>query len=261
MFYFSGKPESAFRPDILFPSNLKVWLRADRGVTSVAGAVSSITNYGSLGGTFDQATGSKRPTLGTLRGQASLSFDGGDYLVSSLAKANFAFIHNGSGATVAIFHRWRSVTVNAAILDTSNAPYDGVNGTGFCLSHTSTQLQVLIGKGSVAYAINRTGRGNYQICTSFDIIRIKTGGITGLAKDCDWLNNGAHYGDTVTGAFSASDPSYTLTLGACSGAGGIPMVGHVSEVIILDKFATDQEVTDLETYAIERYGWAPAQSS
>lgn len=239
-------------PDVIFAGHLLGWWRADMGVTSDVNGVSAWANQGSLGGSLAQADNAKKPHTGILRGQAALEFDGGDVLVSSLAASDFTFLSNGSGSTIIAVYRV-SVAAGCDIMTTSNAGNLGVNTTGFELLNTSTQVQYIMSKGSVAHVTAQVGRTGQGVALYVDIIRTKTGG-----SPAEY--GGIHNGKNVTAAFanavSAGAPNFTLYVGG-SPSGNLYLTGKLSEIMLVDQYVTDAQVDQSETYLGERLRYSP----
>lgn len=227
-------------------ANLKAWFRADTGVTSDVNGVSAWANQGTLGGTLAQATNAKKPHDGhVIRGQAALSFDGGDELVSSLAASAWNFLHNGTGATLLMAYRL-SVPGVVGFLDTGNS--GSATALGICLSHTGTQHRITSGNG-VTGVVAQNGKAGFLGGFAVVVARLKTGG-SPAAQDI--VDQGKHFQSAFANAAGAGDAPATLNVGALVGL-SIPFTGFVSEIAAWGSYLTDEQLDSLEMYLAERY--------
>lgn len=231
-------------------ANLKAWFRADLGVTSDVNGVSSWANQGTLGGSVTQSTNSKKPQPGhTIRGQAALSFDGGDGLHSSLAASSWNFLHDGTGCTVLIVWRVSQPASFHFIADTGTN--GGSTNRGFCLySSTSNVLSVGNGATNVVLQVGKlNGAGQSVGGLQVAIVRLKTGG---SPNERCFTDLGHPFFGAFSNAASAGDCLQTLSLGATNGDTS-GLVGFLSEFAAWGSYLTDEQVDAVETYLAERY--------
>lgn len=250
MFYFSGKPESAFRPDIILAGKIDSWWRADSGVS---GADWTDRISGKI---LRQNTGTIATT--TMRGQAAVVLDGTKYLVSQNTAASWKFLHDGSGSTVMAVARYTNPALAfGQLVDTSNSAVAGAAAS------TGISLAMYSGASFVYYECDRAnatptnainGRVLSYIGPQIVIIRSKTGG---SPNACSYFNNGRMFLAAYGGAASSSNPGYTLHVGTTAGGHANGWIGHVEELLFCNQYLTDLEHEQLETYIAERYGYSP----
>ncbi len=234
-------------------SNCVAWWRADRGVTSDVNGVSVWTDSISSR-TLSQSTNSYKPAVSTLRGQAALSFAGGDWLASDEAAANWVGLHNGSGSTIAVVMRYNDPALaHGPVLDTSDSQITGLattHGISLYVYAGGTTLNYANSRGNATPATAATGKQLHYIANHLAIIRSKTGG---SPNECAYYDNGRHFLSAFGGAASASNPSYTLHVGCNPNSKAYTLVGLVAEIIIWSRYLTDAEIDKVETYIAERY--------
>lgn len=189
--------------------------------------VASVVNLGTLGGTFAQGTGSAQPlfslTAGPGGSKAALTFDGSDFLTSSLAASSWTFLHDGTGATIYTVTR-TSVSALANIVATSSGL---ATSRGVCHRYGTTfRVAYLMNDGAVQQvaivsANNTFTAGNFNLSSSE----------MAMAAADIRLNAGASLATMVPGGVSALDAASTLVIGA--GAGGAsPLNGILRRVLI-----------------------------
>lgn len=218
----------------LSKSGLKLWLRADSGVT-VDGS-SYVTNWNDQSGTGNHGTasGTAKPLLvtNTLNGQSVLRFDGNDYLSvpdhASLKPAQITVIAVGKQ------------TVN--------------NWSGFAIKTTSTSwnngygMMILPGSGLRGFWANHFTNGgttgNFSQNTNSLLI-----GSYNLQQVRYWINGTEQTPKAYTSAIShATTPLY---IGSQAGSYGVN--GDIAEVLIYDRVLTDSERKEIEGYVYARY--------
>lgn len=235
----------ATSPSGIDGANLKAWWRADTGVTSDGNGVSSWANQGTLGGNLVQATNAKKPHSGhTIRGQAALSFDGGDVLHSDLAASSWNFLHDGSGCTILVVWRISTPQPFQFVFDTGTSGVGTVRG---CALYNSTANVLNVGNGTsnVVTATGKTQTAGFQV----QIVRLKT---SGSPDERSFIDLGHHYNAAFSNLADAGNAAATLSIGA-TGADGSPLFGFVSEFAAWGSYLTDEQVDALETYLAERY--------
>lgn len=238
-----------------------LWLRADRGVTESALAVSSWQNYGTLGGTFDQGTAGAKPAFAATGGsnsQASLTFDGGDFLTSSLSAASWNFLHSSN---FTLFYVWnQTATGNAfyGVLGTSTS-MAGSRGIAIYWDNraaipATASLRSAVSNGS-AYVVdpgvsllNNGYPANSASITEHTYEYLVAG------DDYASIRNGTTVKTAESAAVpSASNAANTLNIGIIPGAASNGLVGSIAEVIAFNRTLAAAERSVVRRYLGTRY--------
>ena len=238
-----------------------LWLRADRGVTESALAVSSWQNYGTLGGTFDQGTAGAKPAFAATGGsnsQASLTFDGGDFLTSSLSAASWNFLHSSAFTVFSVFRQTATGNAFYGLLSTSTTVASS-RGIGVYWDNRSAlpvtaNLRTAVANGST-YVINPSNSGidNGFAANAWSALEARyEAGISG--DDFATLRNGTSIKTAETGnAASGSNAANTLLIGCLVGATSNGLVGGMSEVIAFNRALSADDRWRVRRYLGTRY--------
>ena len=190
----------------------------DAGTTKVSAAAQTVyrvTNKGALGGYVEQSSAGARPTVltdyaGSLRG---ISFDGGDFLVSSLSSSNFNFLHNGSRWVVLLDFVSPSGAGAGYMLDTHN----GSSGNfGFHIESSNTAIATWITNGG-STVLNFPG-DTIAASTRYIVAERFEDNIAG-SDFVRWVNGVQGAVADRSAAPSVSNATNTLYVGARQGAG------------------------------------------
>lgn len=174
--------------------------------------VVSVVNFGTLGGSFDQVTLANQPLFSTTAGpggtKPALTFDGTDWLTSSLASSAWTFLHDGTGATI-----YSVVKTSASAVGTIAATGAGSAAT-VSMGHryaTTFAASFYMSDGA-ALRINAMAAAASVTNGSFDAM------VSTLASadtpDLTIYVNGASVTTANAAAFSGAAPLGSLTLGA-----------------------------------------------
>ena len=285
-------PAQAQSPGGVGTTNLKVWLKADAGVTGSGGAVSSWANQGTLAAyNLTQATASSRPsnpTSGTqlVNFNPSIYFDGGNFLFNSTSfltttsPYTFLFVVQDEAADAGYrtvfstgdsydyfeFNK-NSSTVGAASNGWNPYGYGGNGGGSGSIGDHGT-----FGKGtkySPAGGANgyyngtnfssdsRTQHSQSQV-VGFSSANSQASFSTSLNTWTDGFKDIPGWSYLNESALQASlvQPHFfkNLSLGGDFGGNVEPWIGKISEVIILDKTVSDLEAQQINTYLAIKYG-------
>lgn len=240
----------AHRPQPPSQDLLAGWFRADDpDITLVSTKVSAIPNRGALGGTLAQGTDANRPTYSAadanFNSRPSVTFDDvNDVLVSSLAATNWAFMHDGTGAVIAMMLR---PTGDGVILSTE--PTGSPNGIGTRFEWDRTIANHMYG---VVY--NGTGTQWHSVFTPLAsgtaavwVQSTETGGTPELSGR---VNGSEGSQGSGSGSAVATDPDSTLVVGGLSAAPSHPAGFSMTELLIYDGLPTKAEV---ESYLTSLY--------
>lgn len=230
-------------------TGLKLWLKADTGVTLSGPSVTAWADQSGLGNNYAQATGGKQPTVtsSAINGLPAVTFDGATQFLTSSFQI-------GGAKTVVIVRKLVS-TPGAATF-----------GEAYTLKDASNNF-------SEALFMNSGGYQPYSLLHNF------TG--TTAVGDATALDTAWHVGiDTYNNGTNTLPASYTLTLDsasqtvAASSAFGrastdLPSLGaratsanagsafaaiQIAEVLVYDHVLSGSDMTAVESYLFGRYG-------
>ena len=236
---------------------------ADDSLTLVGGKVSAWPNDGgSLLGSLDQSTDSKRPTYDAdgLAGAQTVVFDGtDDVLKSTLSKDKWRFLHDGSGATiVGVFRPDKDATGTNTIIDTNRfhkSPEPGISIAYYGGASKYLGLRVSNGTGTRLVDVNTTSKSVLQEETTVFSVRLKDGATNeySIRLDQEEVKTGSFTGDPAVGDGSGVDPLDTLHVGSMTGSGGFPFDGHILALAIYDEYKSDAEVQWVERSLADKW--------
>lgn len=226
--------------------NLHSWWRADTGITTEGGAVSTwAPRVGSF--SLTQGTGSAQPTHITsnaaFNNQPSVSFDGGDS-VNAATASDWTFMHDGSGMTWIIVAKGDVANTIYGHGGTSNSTT--VVGTRFRTNGVGTLLWDM-GNGTTNI-MNQTIQANVDDALFHCCVRYEEGR-AGNEFAHRYLGGADTTGNSAA-APSASDPSLAFGLGGAT----LTLTGDIAEVILYSRYITDAEVDSIDAYLLDRYG-------
>lgn len=228
--------------------SLEGWYRADSGITTVGGAVSSWADQSGKGRTLTQAVGSAQPTHvpsnSAFNNQASVSFDGGDTLAHSTA-SDWAFMSNGGGMTLVLVAKG----------DAADTIYS-FSGTNTTISNVGSSVRTNgvgtmlwdMGNGSVNI-LGNTVQSNVDDALFKIILRYEEGRAGN--EYATRYNGGTDSTGNSSAAPSASDPVLPLTFG---NFGALTFTGDIAECILYSKYITNVEADSIDGYLLNRYG-------
>lgn len=238
-----------------------LWLRADLGVTLNGSTVSAWANQGTLGGSCSQGTGAAQPTWSATGGpnsRAGLSFDGGDYLASTLAASAWNFLHSSN---FTLFYVWnQTATGNAfyGVLGTSTSAA-GSRGIAIYWDNrtaipATASLRSAVSNGS-AYVVdpgvsllNNGYPANSASITEHTYEYLVAG------DDYASIRNGTTVKTAESAAVpSASNAANTLNIGIIPGAASNGLVGSIAEVIAFNRTLAAAERSVVRRYLSNRY--------
>ena len=226
-------------------ANCRAWHRADLGLTGVP--ISAWANQGSLGGTMTPTGDS--PTVSTLNGQASIFYDGDDDgLTHSTAKADWSFLHDGTGGTLAI-HVKDGDGTRGFYFDTCRAVDTRI---GLQLYDNGSSIIVQVGNGSGTWLVDRNVGDGGDGWQHTQVFRLETGH---AANEYDWWVDGvSQSAGPFNGLANVGSPFGVATIGEnTNGAGSDNYNGDVPEWAAYDRYLNDLEADALSRYFDARY--------
>lgn len=224
------------------------WYRADFGITTPGGAVSSwASKYGTHADALTQAVGAAQAThynsVAALGNRAGVYFDGGDQAVDNTA-SHWTWMHDGSGMT------W----VIVAKCDVDNTIY-GFGGTSNSTTAIGTRLRTNgtgaliwdMGNG-VANLLGVTVQANVDSAFFKATVRYEEGRAGN--EYATRYNGGADLTGNSAAAPSAAAPAIPFTLGGTT----LTLTGYIAEAIFYQRYITDAEAGAIDAYTLARYG-------
>ena len=256
-----GTLASSFVSTPLVPpvSGYKLWLdAADTSTLTLNGSgVSQWTDKSANAYIFTQATAVNQAQSGiaTINGKNVLVFDGiNDSIQSTAAASTWSFMHNATGYTAFMAFKYQTPTLFNPYWDTDGA-YSGYIGSAF--SDSSGLATGSVSRG-VTPASNRVSSGdaastftnnsNYYVsivynnttATAADRIKIKINGGTESKTN------------TLTNAYSTSNPQYSLLL--CADGGGYFAKTYIAEIIFYTGQLSSTDVNSVNSYLSTKWG-------
>lgn len=241
-------------PSSIYGSDLKLWLRADTGITLNGGDVAAWANAGALGGSFDQGTPANQPLWtesdANLNGMPSVTFTAAnsDNLQSTLAASAGNFLHDGTGCTV--FAVVRVATSGNMCILGSRTTAGASRGAIIQHAGASNAFQLLISDGATN-VVNLIGSSNAAEPLSCAVMFTHA---TADTPDC-----ALHYNPTTSsrgtasGTPSASNAAAAMRVGATAAPANF-LNGSVAEIIAaVGVDAT--KIASIQAYLLARYGF------
>ncbi|SNS77346.1 Por secretion system C-terminal sorting domain-containing protein [Ekhidna lutea] len=225
------------------PFYLKLWLKADKGVTQSSNSVSTWADQSGNNNDASQGTSAAQPTLDTegLNGNPSLIFDGADDVLaggSGFYTHDYFLIINPNEI-------YQSTDGDEAIIG-----WDGVDFSGVFFGDHTGQLTDEVLTHSVAADNYRSGiESTTQTFSDPVLINFRN---NAAANDQELYLNGALTTTTTPNAFSnLFDEDYII---GSNGVGGDIYDGQISEIISYGARLSDTERRDVSSYLAIKYG-------
>ena len=225
------------------------WWRADTGVSLSVGRVVQWADL--LEGLVLAAPGaSERPTFvassASFAGEPVLSFDGANVLASTLAAAQWAFLHAPAGGTAIVCARQSGAAALRGVCGTTSY---GASKRGFSFDVSATQFfrWAPLGGGASPYSVQRAGPA---LGTPHYSIFARQGANTAFRA------TGVAYQEVALFAYLASElaPDSTLTVGRDSSVDGAWWLGEIAEIIVTKTKLSEEKQAQVADYMTGRYG-------
>jgi hypothetical protein len=237
-------------------TNLKVWLSADNinGSNNIGlnngDAVTTWTNTGSLGDSPTQGTVAAKPayTTSCIGSKPCVRFDGGDFLLSSVA-ANYTFLHDGTGATIYTIAKTSASAIGTLV---ATATGSGVV-TGIGMRYQTTFRTSYFQSDGTTLTVNSNSANNAINTSKFDLYATTfTSGANGLNQ----FVQGVNVATATAASVSALAPAFPMAVGARpDGAAGV--VGDILQVLIYSGVDDSTKQAAIKTWAQCTYGVFP----
>jgi len=208
-------------------------------------AMASVVNLGTLGGTFTQGTLANRPlfslTAGPSGTKPALTFDGTDSLVSSVAAASWAFLHDGTGATIYALVK-TSASAEGTLVATSTGGGASIGvihrySAGFAVSYAMND--------GVSFKLLATAPAASVTNGSFDM-STSTMAVADT-PDLSLYANGVSVVTANSGGFTAAAPAGSLAIGTRAG-GTIGVIGSYRRLMVYGVSHTPAQVAAVLAY-------------
>jgi len=225
-------------------ANLRLWLRADKGVTDVAGVVSAWNDQSGNFNNAAQSDNSRRPIVvpDAVNGQPAIRFDGGDDSLVAASSPTLAIVGDISTFFVVKFDDFDGFRAVWAKTQ-NNLPAS----TDFYLLPTTGRPRVFRGNGGGS--AGSSDAINPPVPGQFVIIAFDQSGTT-LHHYLDGQPNGE---GTITAILG--DTGAPLHIGT-RGDQFTRMKGDIAEIVIYDTALSEADRTTVFTYLGQRYGIA-----
>jgi hypothetical protein len=241
-----------------------LWLdAADLSTISTATGVSEWRDKSGKARNFTQGIGGTQPTLtpNGLNGRNVLSFNGSQWLTSVNTAATWNFLHNANGSS--IFAVWKAGNIsdpNAIYgLMGSNAASSANIGTYIVYddrasaSRNNGVLAQVSGGGSTSLSV-ASADGLMPANTPVILSHIADpGNGTAVNRSFVRVNKTLSQANASTAAPSVSAASFALQIGAL-GNNTLPLVGYISEIIVLASIANTRVRQMIEGYLAWKWG-------
>lgn len=249
-----GRVSLAAREAPLNISGLAAWYdsRDDDYITLATGISAWVSRAGSLGtATLSQGTAANQPayetSVATLGSRPAVFFDGSNDALAAATASTWAFLSNGTGATIFLVERIDS-TGGATQVPVMTMTAVATN-VGIYAGLTTTALQGRVGNGSGTYCNNwgLTTASHYARDASRWRALTYEDETMGSRVSGSSLTNA----DTAAQEPSASNPTLALTVG---GSAGLFFKGWLAQIIIYNRVLTTAEFSALASWANQQYG-------
>lgn len=221
-------------------------------------------NQGTLGGYFDVASDTRRPTWqqAEINSKASLRFATDDALKDGANTAStWKFLHDGSGYSIVVVYKTTSTDPNAAgmILDTCNGAATANVGMSYfyddrnSVPRLDTMVFAIVKGVAPAHGFAVTGRQGVRSGT-WHVSAARYDGALGSANlraDNDGMF-GANATATKSGTASSSNPTSYLHIGSTTGSASF-FNGDIAFLAITSSALSDADYHKLQEYAAETY--------
>jgi hypothetical protein len=238
-------------------TNLRVWLDGENidGLGNATLANNDpITTWEDLGSLGDDPT---QPGAATLKptfiasctnGKPCVRFDGGDFLRATTV-ANYAFLHDGTGATIISVVKTSASAVGTIVATANGAA--AARGVGHRIN-TTFRASYFMSDGA-ALQVNANGANN-TVSTAF--FNVMTSSLVSAATDLTLSVDGVSVATATGAAFSAGAATSALTVGATS-ANNVNLTGDVLQVLIYAGAPDAGEIALAESWIECTYGNMP----
>jgi hypothetical protein len=244
-----------FNPMLI--DDCEVWLEVDfDDITTSGSEITVWPNHGLLGGNF--APGGTGPDLVTRNGKPAARFTQGvdRRMVSSLAASNFNYLHDGTGSTTFVVLKPAPypMAANASVLMT-NHNSAATPGVWFTLG-ADERVQITVQPGPIANSFSgtdevwpRTNRPHILIWSTEE---------TGITPEYTIDRDGEELvASDFTGACSASDAQYPLTIGNWPlGGAGTAMGGDLQAVVSYSRKLSASEEAAVVAWLEAKYQYS-----
>lgn len=250
-----GVGGSSVTPQTIFGSDLFQWVRGDLGVTLNGSTVSAWADQSGNGRHWTQGTAANQPTFvasdARFAGKPSVEFDGSnDSLQNALAAADWKFLHDGTGCTVAVVFHCPATTSSRIILDSCNASGSNV---GFALFMNNT-TDTINGQVAAGGGVNALVTGSIAAADGASHIACFTYAESVAPNEWEFrIDKAASAAGNSTAAPSAGNPLGSLIFG-CTQSGTLFLRAAVAEMVIVKARASTATLQQLEAYFAGRYG-------
>jgi len=251
---------------VLLDADTQVYtdLAGSTPVASDGDLVRRWNNQGTIGGYFDVASDTRRPTWqqAEINSKASLRFATDDALKDGANTAStWKFLHDGSGYSIVCVYKTTSTDPNAAgvILDTCNGAATANVGMSYfyddrnSVPRLDTMVFAIVKGAAPAHGQVVTGRQGVRSGT-WHVSAARYDGALGSANlraDNDGMF-GANATATKSGTASSSNPTSYLHIGSTTGSGSF-FNGDIAFLAITSSALSDADYHKLQEYAAETY--------
>jgi hypothetical protein len=242
-----------------------LWLdAADASTVTASGGVVGQWSDKSGNGRNFTASGAAQPTYTSsgLNGLPILTFNGANYLTSASANATWGFLHNGTTYTTAFVVKFGSSGDPNAVygLIGTNGGASANIGMSFywddrsSLPRNDNFLTFITAGGGVISILqdnnNSLSANTPQLITAL----ANPSSITPSLRMNYRINGGTEYSNnTQSGNVTSADPTYAMQIGAI-GNNGSPLVGYISELVIVASDITSSTRQKCEGYLAHKWG-------
>ena len=220
-------------------AGLAVWLRADAGVTTTSGKVSTWADQSGSGRNATQGTAAARPTFvaNALNGKPVVSFNGTNtylslsYAVNGLTGMTIVLVTNNTASQTG--GQWGNE--NAALFWPQSASWGELH-----LSPFQTSVRFRFGTGQTSNLPSYTRPASLGSAYSRTIASRAAHSL---------VNGGAEYGKLGT----IKNCQSTATIGRGGSSTVKYFKGNIAEIMVYNRALTAAELTTVDTYLVEKY--------
>lgn len=249
------------------PANITtaLWLDAANNSTLEYDGSNLITKWtdAAIGTQYFSTSGGSRPTRteSALNGKTVVTFGGSQWLTAN-AINDWGLLYKNTGCTIGAVARFGSSSdPNASYALLGNNAFGGTfSGHTFGYldragrGENNQFIDIVTAQGVDLVVRNTSSQGALTPNTSHVIIIRNDYSGTAANRSVVAINGGTGIANnTYTNTPATGNPQYALQIGA-SGNDGVPMVGHVAEIIILSSPADTAIRQKLEGYLAHKWG-------
>jgi hypothetical protein len=231
----------------LLPTGIKLWLKADAGVTKSGELVSSWADQSGQGNNVTQTTGTLKPTWidAAVNDKPVVRFTGPSQMLQA---ANQVLNGNTAFTAFTVAKTSRSTAPNYQYFWWNGAS-TSPGGYGCCLNNGGIIQSAWGGNNGAVTDTAPAVIGNlYRICSRFN-------GTDGTGPHYMWINGTAV---TPKGKSGQNLTGGTFTLGNYGPSTGQGLYGDIAEILIYDRALSDTEKQSVESYLGTRWVAAAA---